>query len=83
MTLPGNGTTKKVIASIVAALCIFLVSQVLSNSNRITAMEERLDALMKNSDRSLAQAEKNWDKNDAEHKDIQKLLNEISREVKK
>lgn len=42
MALPGNGTTKKIIAGVVTALLIGLVTQVLINTNRLTALETQM-----------------------------------------
>jgi hypothetical protein len=76
MTLPGNGTTKKVIASVLAALCIFLISQVLATSNRVTAVETEM--------KSIKEAlSLNRTENRDEHRDIKVALAEIAKEIRK
>ena len=70
MTLPGNGTTKRILATLVAAIVIFLAGAVLSNSNRITAVEAKLENIIKVGDKTLDQMEKNRDENYKEHKEI-------------
>ena len=74
MTLPGNGTTKKVIATIVAALCVFLISQVLATSNRVTAVETEIRSMGKLLDLNAAQLERTRIENNEAH---QRILDEI------
>lgn len=76
MTLPGNGTTKKVIASVLAALCIFLISLVLATSNRVTAVEIEISNLKYSIEQGRAD-------NKDEHKEIKAMLGEIAKEVRK
>jgi cell division protein FtsL len=76
MTLPGNGTTKKVIASVLAALCIFLISQVLATSNRVTAVEIEISNLKYSIEQGRAD-------NKDEHKEIKAMLGEIARDIGK
>jgi cell division protein FtsL len=76
MTLPGNGTTKKVIASVLAALCVFLISQVLATSNRVTAVEIEISNLKYSIEQGRAD-------NKDEHKEIKAMLGEITKEVRK
>jgi len=45
MTLPGNGTTKKIIAGVVSAILIGIVTQVLVNTNRLTTLEAQVVSL--------------------------------------
>jgi len=76
MTLPGNGTTKKVIASVVAALCIFLISQVIATSNRVTAVETEMRSIRE----SLSM---NRTENRDEHRAIGIKLDEIAKDIRK
>jgi hypothetical protein len=76
MTLPGNGTTKKVIASVLAALCIFLISQVLATSNRVTAVETEMRSIKE----SLSM---NRTENRDEHRAIGIKLDEIAKAMRK
>ena len=45
MTLPGNGTTKKIIAGVVSAILIGIGTQVLVNTNRLTTLEAQVVSL--------------------------------------
>jgi hypothetical protein len=83
MSLPGNGTTKKIIYGIIASVFLFLSGMVLSNSNRITAMEVKVDALTKIADTTLAQAERNRIENREEHGIINNKLDAIAAQIRK
>lgn len=75
----GNGATRKiaigVATTIIATAGIFLGSGVLSNSNRITALEVKFEAI----DRAL---ETNRLENREEHREIAKSLVEIKDAIK-
>jgi ABC-type siderophore export system fused ATPase/permease subunit len=83
MTFPGNGTTKKIIATVVAALCLFLVTQVLINSNRITAAETEIRTIKEGIIASRAETQMNRVENREEHRIITAKLDEIAKEVRK
>ena len=83
MTLPGNGSTKKIICGVIASVFLFLGGMVLSNSNRITAMEVKVDALTRIADTTLAQAERNRIENREEHTIITNKLDAIAAEIRK
>lgn len=75
----GNGATKKiavgVATTIIATAGLFLGSGVLSNANRITALEVKFEAI----DRAL---ETNRLENREEHREIAKSLVEIKDAIK-
>lgn len=83
MTLPGNGTTKRIIAGIVVAVAVFLAGAVLSNSNRITAAEAQIRAIYDTQADFKQTMETNRVENRDEHKEIKGMLGEIAKEVRK
>jgi hypothetical protein len=83
MTLPGNGTAKRIIAGIVVAVVVFLAGAVLSNSNRITAVESKIQAIVDIQSENRKTLETNRTENRDEHKAIIAELKEISKEVRK
>ena len=87
MTLPGNGTTKRIIAGIVSGITMLVIAAlsgaVISSASRISVMEARMDFLVKAADQTLAQVEKNGDANYSEHKEIRVKLEEIAKEIRK
>jgi len=82
MTLPGNGALKKVLYGGMASIFFFLSMCVLSNSNRITAMEVKIESLSRIADQTLDQAERNRLENREEHKTITDKLDAIAAQVK-
>ena len=83
MTLPKNGTTKKIVAGVATAVLVFLIMTVITNSNRITAMETQMDSLTKTTDMALIQAERNRVENREEHRIITDKLDGIAKEIRK
>ena len=82
MTLPGNGTVKRVVCGVIVSVFLFLGGMVLSNSNRITAMEVKVDNLQKIADQTLQQAERNRVENRDEHRLITNKLDAIAVAIK-
>jgi len=76
MTLPGNGTTKKIIAGVVSAILIGIVTQVLVNTNRLTTLEAQVVSLKE--DLTINRIE-----NRDEHQNIVNKLDRIQMEVVK
>jgi uncharacterized membrane protein (DUF106 family) len=76
MALPGNGTTKKIVAGVVSALLIGLITQVLVNTNRLTALETQMVTIK--SDMNTSRAE-----NRDDHKTIMDKLDRIQSSVLK
>lgn len=67
MTQSMNGAVKKVIAGVITALLVFIITAVLSNQNRVTALEVKMQAI-----------EKSLDANRVENReDHQRILDEI------
>jgi len=42
MTLPGNGTTKRIVAGLVVGISLLLVGMVLSSERRISVLEAKM-----------------------------------------
>ena len=76
MTLPGNGTTKKIIAGVVSAILIGIVTQVLVNTNRLTTLEAQVVSLKEG-------LTINRIENRDEHQNIVNKLDRIQMEVVK
>jgi len=76
MTLPGNGTTKRIIAGIAVVLVTALIAQVLGNTNRLSVLESQMSAI----ERTL---ETNRIENNAAHEKIGDQLTIVLREVAK
>lgn len=74
MTIPGNGTTKRIIAGIVVGVALLLVGMVLSSERRISVLEARMLTFER------AQ-EVNRLENREEHRLISDKLDVIQREV--
>jgi uncharacterized membrane protein (DUF106 family) len=74
MTLPGNGTTKKVIAGVVTAIVIGIATQVFVNTNRLTTLEAQIVSLKE----GLAT---NRIENRDEHQNIVNKLDRIQMEI--
>ncbi|MBE3109339.1 MAG: hypothetical protein IMZ46_02325 [Acidobacteria bacterium] len=87
MTLPGNGTGKRIVAGIVVGVTMLVIAAlsgaVISNASRITVMEARMDFLVKTADQTLTQVEKNGDVNYSEHKEMRATLDDIAKEIRK
>ena len=80
MTLPGNGTLKRIIAALVAGALLFLAGAVLSNSNRLSVAETKIQAIVTTQDETKRTLETNRIENRDEHRLI---LDEIRRGQKK
>ena len=76
MTNGLNGTTKKVIAGVLTAVIVFLFTQAVINSNRITALETDMVSL-KDSVRALKQD------NQADHRYIIDKIDKIYEATKR
>ena len=74
MTLPGNGTTKKIVATVIAGVLLILITAVLANQNRVTALEVKIQGIEKSLDSNTAQLERNRTENNDAH---QRILDEI------
>jgi uncharacterized membrane protein YraQ (UPF0718 family) len=76
MTLPGNGTTKRIIAGVVVILVTALIAQVLGNTNRLSVLENQMTTI----ERTL---ETNRTENNRAHEKIGDQLTTVLREVVK
>jgi hypothetical protein len=76
MPIPGNGTSKRVIAGIVVGLALLLIGMVLTDERRISVVEAKMTTI----ERSI---ETNRQENREEHKTITDKLDMIQREVSK
>jgi len=74
MTQPGNSTTKKIIATVIAGVLLILITAVLANQNRVTALEVKIQGIEKSLDNNSAQLERNRIENNEAH---QRILDEI------
>jgi hypothetical protein len=74
MTLPGNGTLKKIIATVIAGVLLILVTAVLANQNRVTALEVKIQGIETAQTRMADQIETSRKENREEH---QRILDEI------
>ena len=82
MTLPGNGTVKRIIAGVAISIVVFLAGMVIANSTRITALEVRVESMVRTLDVNAAQLETNRKENREEHQKITDRLDGILRELK-
>jgi cell division protein FtsL len=76
MTLPGNGTMKRIVGGIVIAIVVILFSAVFASQSRIAAVEVEVSNLKYSIEQGRAD-------NKDEHKEIKALLAEIAKEVRK
>ncbi len=81
MTLPGNGTTKRVIAGISVLLFGVFVGQILSNTNRITALEERTRSVIEILNRCAAEIKDNRGEQREEMKDLSKKIDRLVEKI--
>ncbi len=90
MTLPTNGTLKRIIAGVVAGVLLFMAGAVLGNRNSITAIEGRLETIdvtaklgreqgTRDRNEILALIEKNCAKNDEQHKEIMAAIKDAKK----
>lgn len=83
MTLPTNGTVRRVVAGVIVAVVVFLAGAVLSNSNRITAVEIKVQAIVEIQADTKRTLETNRVENNDAHRAIIAELKEISKEIRK
>ena len=82
MTIPDNGTLKRIIAGVVTAIIVFLAGATIASQNRITAVEVRVQGLEELLRCNIAIAETNRVENKRDHERIQDTLNAIAKEVR-
>ena len=78
-----NGMAKRIASGVGIAVILFLAGAVLSNSNRITAMEVKIESLTKAADNTLHQVERNRIENREENRVINDKLDNIAKEIRK
>jgi hypothetical protein len=87
LSLNGNGNNKRVllggIATVLAALSIFLITSVIHNTNRITAVETEINGIKSALALNREEVKQNRDENREEHQIINQKLDSIIREMKK
>lgn len=83
MTLPGNGTTKRIIAGVVVGIFLLVIGMVLSNDKDVAALKVRLEKVEDSQRETKAILETNRTENRQEHQLIGEKLDLIQREVVK
>ena len=83
MTLPGNGTLKSIIASVVGGSLLFMAGATLSNSSRIAVAETKIQVLVDIQAANFRTMETNRTENRDEHRVITVKLEEIAKEIRK
>jgi uncharacterized membrane protein (DUF106 family) len=83
MTPQNEGTLKKIVIGVTTALLIGLITQVVINSGRITALEVRTDAFEKSLMTTTTNIETNRVENRVDHQAILEKLDRIQLEVAK
>ena len=83
MTAQENGTLKKIAVGVVSAVIIGLITQVVVNSGRITALEVRTDAFENSLATTTTNVETNRVENRADHLAIMEKLDRIQLEMAK
>ena len=83
MTLPGNGTVKRVIAGLVIGLSLLIIGMVLANDKDVAALKVRLEKVEDSQRETRAILEVNRTENRQEHQLIGDKLDLIQREVVK
>jgi type II secretory pathway pseudopilin PulG len=76
MTLPENGTLRRIVAGVAVAIVVFLAGAVIASQNRITAVEVKVQMI----EQSLQESRR---ENRQEHQIITDKLDNIQREVMK
>jgi hypothetical protein len=79
MALPGNGTTKRIIAGVVTAIIIGLATQVYVNTNRITAVEVEIKGIRDAITLNRSELQTNRAENRDEHKEIMAAIKEVKK----
>jgi hypothetical protein len=77
MTLPGNGTTKKVIAGIAVGIALLIIGMVLANDKDVAALKVRLEKVEDSQRETRAILEVNRTENRQEHQLIFDKLDDI------
>ena len=70
MTLPTNGTMKRILAGVVVSVIMFFAGMTISNMTRITAAEYQIKAIVDLQNRDALAAETNRRENKADHERI-------------
>jgi len=70
MTVPINGTQKKIVAGVVVSVIMFFAGVTISNLTRITAAEYQIKAIVDLQNRDAVTAETNRRENKADHERI-------------
>jgi len=83
MTPQNEGTFKKIVVGVVTALLIGLITQVVINSGRITALEVQTKAFEKSLSTTTTNIETNRLENRADHQIIIEKLDKLQMEVAK
>jgi hypothetical protein len=83
MTLPGNGTLKRIIATVVGGALLFMAGAILSNSTRMTAAETEIRAIKDGIVASRTETIAYRVENREEHRIITVKLDEIAKDVRK
>ena len=83
MTPQNEGTFKKIVVGVVTALLIGLITQVVINSGRITALEVQTEAFEKALSTTTTNIETNRIENRSDHQAIMEKLDRIQLEMAK
>jgi hypothetical protein len=83
MTSQNEGTLKKIVVGVATALLIGLITQVVINSGRITALEVQTEAFEKSLSTTTTNIETNRLENRADHLVILEKLDRIQLELAK
>lgn len=83
MALPTNGTLKKIAVGVSTALLIGLITQVVINTGRISALEVQMDAFEKSLAVTTTNIETNRVENRADHQVILEKLDRIQDTIAK
>ena len=94
MTLPGNGTVKRIVACVVGGIILFMAGAVLANKSSIAETSVRVDnnasaiTLIRDQGENsrkeiLDTIQRNWEASRGDYKEMRALLDTIARDVKK
>jgi len=83
MTLPANGTLKRITVGIAVAIFMFMSGAILSNSSRIAVAEAKIQALVDIQVSNIRTMETIRTENRDEHREIKGTLAEIAKEIRK
>jgi uncharacterized membrane protein YjjP (DUF1212 family) len=76
MTLPGNGTMKRILSGVLITVIVAIGAALIRDGSRITVLETQMEVI----GRAL---ETNRVENRDEHKEIKVMLGEIAKEIRK